>query len=754
MFTQAEKMVLIRKAIGAFLIQFLIFYYGIEGYSVNIEDTDRKPVIHLKFDGDLKDSGRFNLPVIPGGQVEIDGDNKISGSGSLHLLNSSRRGGSTLTIPDLEQLDLVEGFTIDVWFQIDSIGKAQGERNFWPRILSKIGDKAFYYSNYFIEIENRGPGGGLVLSAGYFNGDDWDVVQMGDTAGEPEVELDEWYRVIFQYNFEERSLALFVFKRGRSNTPFFYEKIFNAGSPVKTWKPLYLGSAGEDAIDSYLSGWIDELIIYSFPVFYGFMKDLALPEPQPEPLRPEVRVTLEGYVNMTWMNEWAPERMRYKIFGSGERDFKLSGSNLLLSVETQSTPVRAMGIPFPGEKKSYYRIVESDLKGTLKRESEVITVIKGEEELGLEVESFATTALLMWKPSSFDEVSGYNLYRREEGSSAPGNLVRMAGRENHYTDYNIEPGKRYYYSIASRTVSGSQGILSNEVAVTTDTSLRRYTKFANLSILVIIYANTAGGKISPEEVERIKMGFELANLFYWRNSGAKFQCSINYLVIDDYKPDSFFPKDGNLWSKYVERDFKHHGILENQYGIILLNYRPPKGGGNFGGMRLLGKTGYSFFVFPFRTGVRYPGEDPEVDYGGSWLFTHEVGHSIDLVAFEGSGLADMWHGDKPLDYAADFGEQFDYQAGIFRSFKGYLDLKEPWGNVLEAVDMDGDGFPDRDWRVPMDEYRFGSSAETPDSDGDGLTDLEEFMAGIYKGSDPLNPDTDGDGLNDSEDPYL
>ena len=37
-----------------------------------------------------------------------------------------------------------------------------------------------------------------------------------------------------------------------------------------------------------------------------------------------------------------------------------------------------------------------------------------------------------------------------------------------------------------------------------------------------------------------------------------------------------------------------------------------------------------------------------------------------------------------------------------------------------------------------------SSTNSIDSDGDGLTDYGEFMAG----SNPYSPDTDGDGLSD------
>jgi hypothetical protein len=113
----------------------------------------------------------------------------------------------------------------------------------------------------------------------------------------------------------------------------------------------------------------------------------------------------------------------------------------------------------------------------------------------------------------------------------------------------------------------------------------------------------------------------------------------------------------------------------------------------------------------------------------------------------------MWHGDKPLDYSVQAGEEFSYQAEILRNFTGYLKMKSPWGRVEQATDFDGDRFPDRDYRVPMDEVRFGSDSTRVDTDNDGLNDLSEFMAGIYRGSDPAKADADGDGINDKSDPF-
>ncbi len=62
--------------------------------------------------------------------------------------------------------------------------------------------------------------------------------------------------------------------------------------------------------------------------------------------------------------------------------------------------------------------------------------------------------------------------------------------------------------------------------------------------------------------------------------------------------------------------------------------------------------------------------------------------------------------------------------------------------VIIPPDTDGDGLPD--W---WEELHFGGPTAAnlhDDSDGDGLTNLEEFT----RGTDPTNPDTDGDGLLD------
>lgn len=82
-------------------------------------------------------------------------------------------------------------------------------------------------------------------------------------------------------------------------------------------------------------------------------------------------------------------------------------------------------------------------------------------------------------------------------------------------------------------------------------------------------------------------------------------------------------------------------------------------------------------------------------------------------------------------------------------------------------DTDGDGLFDADemagWEIVVDEQGFGlaagadlvtrrkvtSNPQSADSDGDGLTDLEEFT----ERSDPRRADTDGDGLSDGDEKH-
>jgi hypothetical protein len=149
-------------------------------------------------------------------------------------------------------------------------------------------------------------------------------------------------------------------------------------------------------------------------------------------------------------------------------------------------------------------------------------------------------------------------------------------------------------------------------------------------------------------------------------------------------------------------------------------------------------------------------------------FEHEFLHAMRSI-FKESGYAGFpeIHNVKLFQYLN--GEQYpplepwdtdsgsDYQKWLLGNFSDaeYFDVVKHWGSVETFKDRDGDGLPD--YSPPGDELSIteesiGSSTDHADTDGDGLSDLEEVTAGVRTGTDPRNPDTDGDGRVDGSDP--
>ncbi len=55
-------------------------------------------------------------------------------------------------------------------------------------------------------------------------------------------------------------------------------------------------------------------------------------------------------------------------------------------------------------------------------------------------------------------------------------------------------------------------------------------------------------------------------------------------------------------------------------------------------------------------------------------------------------------------------------------------LRNLFGHIYVARDTDGDGVPDDDFRLPLDEKRFGSDPKKASTDSSGMTDLEKIMS--------------------------
>lgn len=143
----------------------------------------------------------------------------------------------------------------------------------------------------------------------------------------------------------------------------------------------------------------------------------------------------------------------------------------------------------------------------------------------------------------------------------------------------------------------------------------------------------------------------------------------------------------------------------------------------------------------------------------SLFFVHELHHIVDDL-FKNSG-----HPKYPLnhpgparnlgEFVSHSGTDYDLNAEILQFWQPskWLDLRTIgiWGTIKTFNDNDLDSVPDNDANVPLDERRLGGSPFRIDTDGDGLTDLQEAMAGIFTPTNPTNTDSDGDGISDGSD---
>lgn len=278
------------------------------------------------------------------------------------------------------------------------------------------------------------------------------------------------------------------------------------------------------------------------------------------------------------------------------------------------------------------------------------------------------------------------------------------------------------------------------------------THYVTLDLLVAIFLDVTqdGTRYDLVGVDLSKVYTELekARRFFWVHSHCKLNLNFTFLTIDE--PISFSgwwlgPGDVNpildSTLESVEQSLSDYDSLVAIWASPGYNPDEEDPPGYVGGG---GAAVYRHASFTL---------------GGSicWLMVHEFHHCIDEF-FHLSGHPDYPHADNPWMLEARFGDHFDFNAYILRTWPAerWLELRElpdfsP--KIVETADRDGDGIPDDDPTVPIDERRFGSDPRLVDTDGDGLTDLEELMAGLYSASDPNAPDTDGDGLIDGVDPY-
>ena len=70
---------------------------------------------------------------------------------------------------------------------------------------------------------------------------------------------------------------------------------------------------------------------------------------------------------------------------------------------------------------------------------------------------------LIWSPNEEADLAGYNVFRREEGGS-PSKINSSPVNTPAYRDPDVEPGKRYFYSVSAFDARGNQSAPSQEAS--------------------------------------------------------------------------------------------------------------------------------------------------------------------------------------------------------------------------------------------------------------------------------------------------
>lgn len=288
-------------------------------------------------------------------------------------------------------------------------------------------------------------------------------------------------------------------------------------------------------------------------------------------------------------------------------------------------------------------------------------------------------------------------------------------------------------------------------------------EYLRLKALVVVYTDTFAGTVSSSEVENVRHEVDEAVEFIWRSSRMRLHLAVDDLTIHRFVPEDQFARSDTdryilpFWTPRgaqasLTTDLAELGYQSGSYDVVVAFYAFEEGpgrlnlfgAGSYGLNRLLDKAAYIAIPMTWQ---------PD---SFNRFFEHEFLHVLSDI-FSLSGYTDI-----PLVHNGKFfkfvnGKNASYEKWMLGNFSDaeYLGAAGRWGTVETFKDRDDDGVPDYSLSgdaLSITEETLGSSDNHEDTDGDGLSDLEEATAGIRNGTDPNHPDTDGDGLIDGSDP--
>ena len=422
--------------------------------------------------------------------------------------------------------------------------------------------------------------------------------------------------------------------------------------------------------------------------------------------------------------------------------------------------------------------------------------------------------------------------------------------EHSITLTGLKPGTRYYYRVYDPEYQPKDKAAADREKIWSyDPPWRREFAFATkaepgektivrIPIKVLICPNIIQldsvkddtpipEKMSKEDIQIYEDQMLQTVLFYWINSRMNYWMELNFFTEEEWLkvggerdelPDFYkgLQNSRDALRVFDPLDISNHGAgwpLKDEKiytGQVIVNcvrtWNDEKKQWEF-----QGSGGWTFGADWMQWGDKSqtPAPGRSGFLGGSdmaWLLCHEYHHQKesqygtsglntenDRVIFchfapiYKSAMGNNWRWDTALDH----GEHWDGIAWELRAPTDTQYLRNMFGEIYVAKDTDNDGIPDDDFRLPLDEARFGSDPKKVSSDGTGMTDLEKAMTAKWVPSlltnmrqKVYNPgyapmwkmaskkdldsdatgegyawpkakvkDSDGDGVNDIDDPY-
>lgn len=374
---------------------------------------------------------------------------------------------------------------------------------------------------------------------------------------------------------------------------------------------------------------------------------------------------------------------------------------------------------------------------------------------------------------------------------------------------------------------GAQPPWRREYAVSTQAP-KGYKTIIHLPVKVLVMPNVvnvasahdANGaiaprppKLTPQEIETIRGEYATASRFFWVNSGMRLWVDFHLFIDDRWQRWGAEPQNADPFYKgwpvcrsYSGEDFRGPGggeftIVDTQ-DIFRTNTQPVYEQRPYPGQieqafprrwnsrtqkwEFYGSGGGTFGVDGLPDGV--PARSQFLGGGDTaWLVTHEFHHQMesfgafslanredDRIVFnhpepryrqvrpDGTSAENTWNS------AGRHGEHWQCMAYWDRTLTDAQWLRLYVGYTMTVRDADGDGVPDDDPRLPLDEKRFGSNPRKRSTDG-RIGDLRKIMLSTWAPAplqfslnkppvqsikpDPTHPDSDRDGLTDDIDPY-